>query len=51
MDIFSLAGTPNELKLMLMEMIQQVLVVNLAFVTAVTLVVCLSNLLLTSRRK
>lgn len=46
MDIFSVAGSPNELRLMLMELIQKVLVVNLVVISAVTLLVCLSNLLL-----
>ena len=49
MDIFTLAGSQSELKLMLLEMIQQVLLVNFAVISTVTLIVCLSNLLLNVR--
>ena len=50
MEILSLVGSQNELKLMALETILNVLAVNFAVVFAVTLAVCLTNLLLSLRR-
>jgi hypothetical protein len=48
-EIFSLVGSPSELKLLALETILHVIAVNFAIISAVTLVVCLTNLLLSFR--
>ena len=50
MDILSLVGSQNELKLAALETILNVVAVNLAVVFTVTLAVCLTNLLLSLRK-
>lgn len=50
MDIFSLVGSQNELKLVALETMLNVVAVNFAIVSTVTVLVVLTNLLLSLRR-
>ena len=50
MEILSLVGSESELKLLALETILNVVVVNFAVVSTLTLLVCVSNLLLSLRK-
>lgn len=50
MEIFSLVGSQSELKLLALETILHVIAVNFVLISTVTLLVCLTNLLLSLRK-
>ena len=49
MEILNLVGSQGELKLLALETILHVIAVNFAIISTVTLLVCLTNLLLSFR--
>ena len=50
MEIFNLVGSQGELKLLALETILHLIAVNFAIIFTVTLLVCLTNLLLSLRK-
>ena len=50
MEIFNLVGSQGELKLLALETILHVIAVNFAIISTVTLLVCLTNFVLSARK-